>query len=135
VVKRALLLALGGFDKGRYHCITRSCFSLAFFGTPHYGSNFLSVPAYKEGVKELFGLTHPYSSRLRKEISQIKNLDEMQQFNELFVPYTVSLAKIWSFVELKETQLHVPISDDGKQGEMFVRVPVSTPQSTDMPIL
>src|SRR5262245_38997518 len=26
VVKRALLLALGGFDKGRYLCITRSCF-------------------------------------------------------------------------------------------------------------
>lgn len=127
VVKRALLLALGGFDKGRYLSITRSCFSLAFFGTPHYGSNFLSLPVFKEGVKELFGLTYPYSSRLRTDIKHIKNLDNMQQFDELFIPYTVTLAKIWSFVETKETELRVKIGDDGKQGEAFVRVPVSTP--------
>jgi Putative serine esterase (DUF676) len=124
VVKRALILALGGHEKGRFLDITRCCFSLAFFGTPHYGSNFLSRSHYKEGVKELLGLTHPYSSRLRNEIRRIDNLDELQQFNQLFVPYTITLGKIWTFVEEKETVLHVKISEEGKEGETHIRLPV-----------
>ena len=126
VVKRALLLALDGRGNGQYLPIVRSCFSVAFFGTPRmstihitrgsnkltrqdHGARVLSQKKFESGITEALELDRPIESSLREEIRNIDHLDALQQFDKKFVQLALGLQKIWSFYEAKETMLRVKV--------------------------
>lgn len=104
MVKRALILA--GIDQ-RYLHIDKSCFSIAFWGAPHYGSTVLSEATYKDSVAEQLGLQYPMGPLLRNEF----RADNLENLNEDFAPLASRLKKIWSFTEAKETTMRFKLSE------------------------
>ncbi|KAF2086603.1 hypothetical protein K490DRAFT_66386 [Saccharata proteae CBS 121410] len=114
VIKKALVLAQSS-SKESYRRIAEACFSVAFFGVPHFGSTVLSADEYKFGIRNLMNMESPLSSDIRKELST-RNLRSLQELNEKFASFALGLMKIWSFVEVKKTTLEV-LSGNPGEGE------------------
>ncbi|KAI9679132.1 MAG: hypothetical protein M1822_007342 [Bathelium mastoideum] len=65
VVKRALVLARASVNK-LWNQVALSCFTVAFFGVPHYGSDVLSDETYLGSVREILRTPTP-DERLKME--------------------------------------------------------------------
>lgn len=119
VVKYALAQAHRAVDDDVSE-LAAACFSIAFFGVPHLGSNIFSNSAYQESLVDILGLAFPVPMWLRKLMDQPNSLRE---HNELFAPLASRLRKVWTFVEGKESQLsvvgHHDTSGESKQTVSF----------------
>ncbi|KAF2232829.1 hypothetical protein EV356DRAFT_238033 [Viridothelium virens] len=75
VVKKALVLAKASTNK-LWNSIASGCFTVAFFGVPHYGSDVLSDETYVQSVREILGTPTP-EERLQNEPTVVwdSNLD------------------------------------------------------------
>jgi hypothetical protein len=159
VLKRALVLAVKTFgDQNKYKQIRRNCSSIAFFGTPRKpfsivhqvcidadpthgideGSTILSDAAYKDAIKDELHLDKPLGNRLRSQLERVENLDELRHFSHDFQPLTLSMKKIWSFYEFRESKMRVKVVVYGPAGtkrttSTEVRSPVSNSKQLDPP--
>ncbi|OCK85213.1 hypothetical protein K432DRAFT_439422 [Lepidopterella palustris CBS 459.81] len=109
VIKRALVLANGSNNES-YLTIKRKCCSIAFFGTPQYGSTVLSQATYKQAVAKLLDLKPIMTNKLRSDLQNIENLDGLQHFSRAFAPLAINMDKIWTFVEAKDSRLQVKVA-------------------------
>lgn len=120
VLKKALTDALSGATSDEASDrVVRCCFSVAFWGVPHYGSTVLSDPVHKENVMRILELPRPMTGLLRQEFSSL-NLDQLEEFSEEFAALAIGLKKIWTFVEARETSLTVVASGQKTRLEMAV---------------
>ncbi|KAL2266115.1 hypothetical protein VTJ83DRAFT_5467 [Remersonia thermophila] len=99
VVKNALVLA--NHDP-KYGCIVDNCHGATFFGTPHRGSSYMSMPNLKNSIKTLLGLQRTLPPSLTHEIS-VRNTD-LIDLHEQFVDMA-SEFRLWSFYETRESVL------------------------------
>ncbi|KAF2464298.1 uncharacterized protein BDR25DRAFT_346785 [Lindgomyces ingoldianus] len=120
VVKRALILA-NGSNKHDWLEIKRKCCSIAFFGTPHYGSTVLCQSTYKLAVSRLLGLKLIMSDRLRQDLTDVENLDGLVHFSRTFQPITITMEKIWSFFEARDSKLEVRATINDRIGSTSIR--------------
>ncbi|ORY17310.1 cora-like Mg2+ transporter protein-domain-containing protein [Clohesyomyces aquaticus] len=120
VVKRALVIANGSNNVDILD-IKRNCCSIAFFGTPHYGSTVLCQGTYKWAVKRLLCLKAPMSERLREDLSDVENLDSLVHFSRVFQPLTINMEKIWSFYEARDSKLEVRATINDRTGSTAIR--------------
>ncbi|KAL1837053.1 hypothetical protein VTJ49DRAFT_4322 [Mycothermus thermophilus] len=99
VVKNALVRA--------NHCptyggIVDNCHGASFFGTPHRGSSYMSMPNLKGSIQNLMGLQRTLPPSLTHEIS-VRNT-ELIELHEKFVDMA-SEFRLWSFYETRESVL------------------------------
>ena len=87
------------------------------------GSTILSEAKYKEAVQGELGLNRAMGNRLRSQLEQVENLDELRHFSLNFQPLTLNMKKIWSFYEFRESKLRVKGVVHGPAG---TRRPTST---------
>jgi len=80
------------------------------------GSTILSEAKYKEAVKGELGLNRTMGNRLRSQLEQVENLDELRHFSLNFQPLTLNMKKIWSFYEFRESKLRVKVVVHGPVG-------------------
>lgn len=103
VIKHALIQAFA--DENSWEAeAAEACFSIAFFGVPHYGSTVLYGDAYRATVETATGM------KLHNRIRTALNPDHKDRFDEearSFAPLANSLRKIWTFIEGVESKLQV----------------------------
>ncbi|KAK4044244.1 hypothetical protein C8A01DRAFT_12348 [Parachaetomium inaequale] len=99
VVKEALVMA--NFS-ARYQAIVDNCHGVTFFGTPHQGSSYMSMPNLKESIKALLHLQATLPRSLTNEIS-VRNTD-LVDLHDQFVDMA-SEFRLWSFYETRESML------------------------------
>lgn len=116
VIKYALIQALSG--RGPMHAeVAEACFSLAFFGVPHYGSSILHGDAYRTAVETATGM------KLYDGIRTALNPECRELFDDearSFAPLASSLRRIWTFVEGVESKLKVLSGNTAGEEEMEV---------------
>jgi hypothetical protein len=61
-------------------------------------------------------LDKPLGNRLRSQLELVENLDELRHFSRTFQPLTLSMKKIWSFYEFRESELSVKVVVHGPAG-------------------
>jgi len=94
VIKYALIKALS--DQTTVHAeIAESCFSLAFFGVPHYGSTILHQDIYKASIEAATGMKLNNWIRLTLDPANSAMFDQ-EAHN--FAPLSSSMRQIWAFV-------------------------------------
>ncbi|KAF2456327.1 hypothetical protein BDY21DRAFT_422183 [Lineolata rhizophorae] len=112
VAREALCAALA--SKKEFHLeLVAACFSIAFFGVPHYGSTVLADRLYGGYVRET--LRQGLNARLRRELST-ENAARLERQVLEFSPLALSIRKIWSFVEARDSEVEVP-AEKGPDGE------------------
>lgn len=94
------------------------CIGVAFFATPHNGSNVLSGHEYVHAIKECLGLKWEMSARLRQDFS-LKN-SFLEKLNYLFTDAAFGV-KVYSYYETRETDLEVLVTGD-TEGETLTNV-------------
>jgi len=78
------------------------------------GSSILSNTVYKDAVKDELLLDKPLGEDLRKEIEL--NSAALNCLSQFFQPLTLSMKKIWSFCEFRESSLRVKVVVSGATG-------------------
>ncbi|KAK4198593.1 hypothetical protein QBC40DRAFT_90669 [Triangularia verruculosa] len=99
VVKNALARAA---QKPNYQTIVDNCHGVTFFGTPHHGSSYLSMPNLKESIQDLLQLEAPLPKSLTDEIRV--NNPKLKALHRQFVD-SASELRLWSFHETRESVL------------------------------
>lgn len=99
VVKSALVRAS---QKTKYQDIMDDCHGVTFFGTPHRGSSYMSMPNLKDSIQDLLQLESPLPRSLTDEI--LVNNPKLKQLHEQFVDIASEL-RLWSFYETRECLL------------------------------
>ncbi|KAK9439998.1 ankyrin repeat protein [Metarhizium brunneum] len=98
-VKMALVKAS---NEARYENILRQCYGVAFFGTPHQGSSYFSLPSLACSIQSLLQLSSPLppsvTHHLRVGNSVLTHLDEdfKAASNDL---------QVWTFYETIDSRL------------------------------
>lgn len=77
--------------------------------TTDCGSTILSEPTYRDAVQQELQLDKPLGNRLRSQLEQVENLDELRHFSLAFQPLTLGMKKIWSFSEFRESHMKVKV--------------------------
>ncbi|KAL2127861.1 hypothetical protein VTI74DRAFT_10082 [Chaetomium olivicolor] len=98
-VKSALVRAT---HISRYQEIIDSCHGVTFFGTPHRGSSYMSMPNLKESIQELLHLQATLPRSLADEIRI--NSAALIEMHDQFVDMASEL-RLWSFYETQESLL------------------------------
>lgn len=99
VVKNALVRAS---QKTKFQDIMDDCHGVTFFGTPHRGSSYMSMPNLRHSIQDLLQLEAPLPDSLSSEI-RVNNptlLDLHGQFVDI-----ASELRLWSFYETQECLL------------------------------
>ncbi|KAK4190766.1 hypothetical protein QBC35DRAFT_488885 [Podospora australis] len=99
VVKSALVRAC---QKTKYQNIMDDCHGVTFFGTPHRGSSYMSMPTLKNSIQDLLQLEAPLPRSLTDEI--LVNNSTLKELHEQFVDIASEL-RLWSFYETRECLL------------------------------
>ncbi|KAL2021275.1 hypothetical protein VTK56DRAFT_7354 [Thermocarpiscus australiensis] len=99
VVKLALVQAS---QSSKYQSIMENCHGVTFFGTPHRGSSYMSMPNLKQSIQELLHLQAALPQSLTDEI-RINNI-QLIKLHHQFVDMASEL-RLWSFYETKESLL------------------------------
>ncbi|KAK0742448.1 hypothetical protein B0T21DRAFT_283607 [Apiosordaria backusii] len=99
VVKSALVRAS---QKTKYQDIMDDCHGVTFFGTPHLGSSYMSMPNLKDSIQDLLQLEAPLPRSLTDEINL--NNPKLKELHEQFVDIASEL-RLWSFYETRECLL------------------------------
>ncbi|GAB1315941.1 DUF676 domain-containing protein [Madurella fahalii] len=97
VVKSALVRAS---QSSKYQGIMDNCHGVTFFGTPHRGTSYMSMPNLKESIQELLHLQATLPQSLTDEIHL--NNDPLIRLHEKFVDMASEL-RLWSFYETQES--------------------------------
>ncbi|KAI1178643.1 hypothetical protein F4777DRAFT_575884 [Nemania sp. FL0916] len=125
IVKKALTKATQRqYNDDKYKWIFQNCHGITFFGTPHFGSEYLSMPSLRIGVQHTLFLEGPLPLSLTRDL-------------RLFNPYLLELhtsfiqiagdIRVWSFYEAIDTQLSG--LDSGTVAEVFFSAPLVPVQS------
>ncbi len=80
------------------------------------GSTVLSDDVYKDAVREELQLDKPLGIELQKGLKMMENSIELRGFSRDFQPLTLSMKRIWSFYEFRESYLRVKVVVRGPAG-------------------
>src|SRR5579871_3245414 len=117
IIKYAMIKAL--IDQNTTHAeIAESCFSLAFFGVPHYGSTILHQDAFKVSIENMTGMK--LNNTIRFALNPA-NSAMFYQEAQTFAPLSSSMCQIWAFVEGLESNLKVLSANTAGEEETNVR--------------
>lgn len=109
--------------------VAEACFSLAFFGVPHYGSSILYDDAFRTAVETATGM------KLDNKIRTALNPAHSERFDDearSFAPLASSLRRIWTFVEGVESKLKVLSGNTAGEEEMEVSYSVVDERSATL---
>ncbi|KAJ2893739.1 hypothetical protein MKZ38_008296 [Zalerion maritima] len=109
-VKMAMVFA-GSEQKGfeQFKPIWKDTYSIAFFGTPHFGSKFLATKMLMNRIMQILALCRPLPQSIRKQLqpSTTRNPnDELEALNKRF-RLLVGEMWIWTFTESRELSFTV----------------------------
>ncbi|KAK4164520.1 hypothetical protein QBC43DRAFT_344393 [Cladorrhinum sp. PSN259] len=121
VVKNALVRAS---QKTKYQEIMDDCHGVTFFGTPHRGSSYMSMPNLKHSIQDLLQLEAPLPSSLVDQI-RVNNPTLLELHNQ-FVDIASEL-RLWSFYETQECLLSG--SGEGFSNEVQFTAPLVSVKS------
>ncbi|KKA27737.1 hypothetical protein TD95_001276 [Thielaviopsis punctulata] len=99
VVKTALVKARNSV---KYRSIFYDCYGIGFFGTPHRGSNYLSMPDVAESIKDLLGLQTQLGFALRQQVHS--GCETLLALNEEFKRHCSDM-QIWTFYETIDSSI------------------------------
>ena len=105
---------------GRNVDIAALCIGVAFFSTPHHGSNVLSEDQYSKSVRRTLGLKWEMSVGLRKEF-RVRN-PVIESLNRKFVVNIVG-TKTYNFIEKYDTTIDI-MTAQAVGGESREKIPV-----------
>ncbi|KAF1987167.1 hypothetical protein K402DRAFT_420401 [Aulographum hederae CBS 113979] len=118
-----IVLSMAFMNDGLKHAnLIQSCFSVAFFGVPHYGSTVLSSAVHTDSVISGLMLKFQIGDILRSRFSP-DNVGELEQWSEEFAPMTLELKKVWSFIETRDTKLRID-SPGGESKSTTIEIPI-----------
>ncbi|KAK4229468.1 hypothetical protein QBC38DRAFT_453291 [Podospora fimiseda] len=121
VVKNALVRAS---QKTKFQEIMDDCHGVTFFGTPHRGSSYMSMPNLKLSIRDLLQLEAPLPSSLAHEIHV--NDPALLELHSQFVDIASEL-RLWSFYETQECLLSG--TGDGFSNEVQFTAPLVSVKS------
>jgi hypothetical protein len=116
VIKHAMIKALSG-ENPVHAEIAESCFSLAFFGVPHYGSTILHQDAFKASIESTTEMK--LNNMIRLALNPANSSMFYQQALN-FAPLSSSMRQIWAFVEGLESDLRVLSANTAGEEETHV---------------
>ncbi|KAI9654644.1 MAG: hypothetical protein M1821_005851 [Bathelium mastoideum] len=111
VIKRALVLARSSANE-LWNQVASSCFTVAFFGVPHYGSDVLSDETYLQSIREILGTPTP-DERLGMEATNGRD----GNFNDTQRLQADRQAKVQKWKNMEE-QLRNLLSADNRENNM-----------------
>ncbi|KAL4812338.1 hypothetical protein BDW67DRAFT_193709 [Aspergillus spinulosporus] len=96
-----------------------SCYGIAFLGTPHYGSSYLSAPEFGRCIHRLLRLKHPIPAGLR-EIFKPRH-EQLQRLAGQFRAISADM-KIWTFLETVDSVFTITDTETGSTIDMHVPI-------------
>ncbi|KAE8151169.1 hypothetical protein BDV25DRAFT_139154 [Aspergillus avenaceus] len=122
VAKTALVIA--GHSRSHLASVLTSCYGIAFMGTPHQGSSYLSAPEYAKSIRRLMQLKHhvPHCVRELLKPRHPRLLQLSSQFRSISADI-----KIWTFLETVDSTLTV--TDSGAASTVEMHVPITSIRS------
>ncbi|CAJ2506537.1 Uu.00g006670.m01.CDS01 [Anthostomella pinea] len=99
VVKSAMVKAS---QKEELKPLVFDCHGMAFFGTPHRGSSYLSMPNLRESIQHLLYLQSPLPRSITDELRL--GYKPLLRLHEQFMDIASEL-RIWTFYEMIDSQL------------------------------
>jgi len=128
VIKYALIKADSNGEGTAFEQVAEACFSLAFFGVPHYGSSILHDNVYRNSVEALTGMKLNDNIRATLNPKREDFDDEARDF----APLANNLRRIWTFVEVEESKLKVSHVNQAGIGETDVSFAVVDERSATL---
>ncbi|CAM1507855.1 Fc.00g047030.m01.CDS01 [Cosmosporella sp. VM-42] len=115
-----MMLVKAGRNK-RFVGILQQCYGVAFFGTPHQGSSFFSMPSLALSIQTLLQLSAPLPCSITKELcvgnSLLLHLDD--DFKTIAMDF-----RVWTFYETIDSRL----SGNGS-GDVYFTAPLTSIKS------
>ncbi|KAL4975881.1 hypothetical protein BDW66DRAFT_63176 [Aspergillus desertorum] len=99
--------------------IFSSCYGIAFFGTPHYGSSYLSAPEYGRSIHHLLRLKYTVPVELRETFKPRHPL--LERLAGQFRAISADM-KIWTFLETVDSVFTIIDTDTGSTIDMHVPI-------------
>ncbi|KAG8408609.1 hypothetical protein J3458_019634 [Metarhizium acridum] len=99
VVKMALVKAS---RDARYENIVRQCYGVAFFGTPHQGSSYFSIPSLACSIQSLLQLSSPLPTSVTDHLRVGNSV--LMRVDEDFKAVSNDL-QVWTFYETIDSRL------------------------------
>lgn len=104
--------------------IFSSCYGIAFFGTPHYGSSYLSAPEFGKSIRRLLHLKHAVPVELREVFKPRHEI--LERLAGQFRAISADM-KIWTFLETVDSVF--TITDTETQSTIDMHVPITSIRS------
>lgn len=104
--------------------IFSSCYGIAFFGTPHYGSSYLSAPEFGKSIRRLLHLKHAVPIELREVFKPRHEI--LERLAGQFRAISADM-KIWTFLETVDSVF--TITDTETQSTIDMHVPITSIRS------
>ncbi|KAL4924484.1 uncharacterized protein BDV17DRAFT_300974 [Aspergillus undulatus] len=104
--------------------IFSSCYGIAFFGTPHYGSSYLSVPEFGRSIRRLLRLKYTIPLELR-EVFKPRH-ETLERLTGNFRGISADM-KIWTFLETVDSVF--TITDTETASTIDMHVPITSIRS------
>ncbi|KAL4910309.1 hypothetical protein BDW74DRAFT_173767 [Aspergillus multicolor] len=95
------------------------CYGIAFFGTPHYGSSYLSAPEFGKPIHHLLRLKHAIPPELR-DIFRPRH-EQLKRLGSQFRSISADM-KIWTFLETVDSVFTITDTETGSTIDMHVPI-------------
>ncbi|KAL4944556.1 hypothetical protein BDV06DRAFT_232969 [Aspergillus oleicola] len=99
--------------------IFSSCYGIAFFGTPHYGSSYLSAPEFARSIRRLLRLKSSIPLELRG-VFQPRH-EVLERLAGQFRGISADM-RIWTFLETVDSVFTITDTDTGSTIDMHVPI-------------
>ncbi|KAL4785477.1 hypothetical protein BJX76DRAFT_324360 [Aspergillus varians] len=96
-----------------------SCYGIAFFGTPHYGSSYLSAPEFSRSIRRLLCLRYTIPLELR-EVFKPRH-EVLERLAGQFRAISADM-KIWTFLETVDSVFTITDTETGSTIDMHVPI-------------
>ncbi|KAI6784937.1 Protein SERAC1-like protein [Emericellopsis cladophorae] len=127
-----MLLAKASRDK-RFEDILRDCYGVAFFGTPHQGSSYFSMPSLAPSIQNLLQLKQPLPLSITMDLSPGKSL--LLRADEAFKDIAHDL-RVWTLYETIDSRLSSSRArgdeDREKKDNLYFTAPLASIKSAIM---
>ncbi|KAL6234165.1 hypothetical protein BDW75DRAFT_241365 [Aspergillus navahoensis] len=99
--------------------IFSSCFGIAFFGTPHYGSSYLSAPEFGRSIHRLLCLKYTVPAELHGAFKP--RHPQLERLAGQFRAISADM-KIWTFLETIDSVFTITDTETGSTIDMHVPI-------------
>ncbi|KAL5003351.1 hypothetical protein BDV10DRAFT_44374 [Aspergillus recurvatus] len=99
--------------------IFSSCYGIAFFGTPHYGSSYLSAPEFGRSIHRLLRLKYTLPAELRETFKP--RHPQLERLAGQFRAISADM-KIWTFLETVDSVFTITDTETGSTIDMHVPI-------------